>query len=103
MITFSICNSSANNIRGNKVALKHHLVCIFWSQTSNDGLTSLTGKRAQQQGVTGRRPNQSSPTQRSNEAVQEADSSDSANPSGFHATPDIVGSFLSTTCFVTCF
>ncbi|KAL5966436.1 Dynamin-1-like protein [Taenia solium] len=66
-------------------------------QQAPPGLNNLTlseapsqaqaGRRAQQSAA-GRRPN-AAPAQRPNDALQEADSSDSANLSGFHATPDI--------------
>ncbi|KAH9284715.1 Dynamin-1-like protein [Echinococcus granulosus] len=54
----------------------------------SDGPSQTQAARRTQQSSAGRRPN-AVPAQRSNDALQEADSSDSANFSGFHAAPDI--------------
>ncbi|VDM21703.1 unnamed protein product [Hydatigera taeniaeformis] len=67
-------------------------------QQAPPGLNNLTLNEASSQVQAGKRTKQlaterrssAAPVQRSSDALQEADSSDSANPSGFHATPDIV-------------
>ncbi|KAL5108530.1 Dynamin-1-like protein [Taenia crassiceps] len=60
---------------------------VSYNTLSEAPLQAQASNRAQQSSA-GRRPN-AAPAQRSNDALQEADSSDSANLSGFHATPDI--------------